>query len=77
MAYVILNTDGSTLLTLADKRVDPSAGGNYAIRHASERGNVEVIKTIAKKHHLKVIYEASHCFGVTYKGKSIFNYGLL
>lgn len=37
--------------------------------------NVEVIETIAKKYGLKVIYDAAHCFGVTYKGNSIFNYG--
>jgi len=37
--------------------------------------NVEVIAQIAAKHNLKVIYDAAHCFGVTYKGKSIFNYG--
>ena len=37
--------------------------------------NVEVIDKIAKKHNLKVIYDAAHCFGVTYKGKSIFEYG--
>tara|TARA_R110002012_G_scaffold277507_2_gene464740 strand:- start:24658 stop:25722 length:1065 start_codon:yes stop_codon:yes gene_type:complete len=36
---------------------------------------VEEIETIAKKHNLKVIYDAAHCFGVTYKGKSIFEYG--
>lgn len=37
--------------------------------------NVDVIESIAKKHNLKVIYDAAHCFGVTYRGKSIFNYG--
>lgn len=37
--------------------------------------NIEVIDAIAKKHNLKVIYDAAHCFGVTYKGQSIFNYG--
>jgi dTDP-4-amino-4,6-dideoxygalactose transaminase len=37
--------------------------------------DVEAIEAIAKKHHLKVIYDAAHCFGVTYKGKSIFEYG--
>ena len=36
---------------------------------------VEEIEVIAKKHNLKVIYDAAHCFGVTYKGKSIFQYG--
>lgn len=37
--------------------------------------NIEVIENIATKHNLKVIYDGAHCFGVTYKGKSIFEYG--
>lgn len=37
--------------------------------------NVEKIKEIANKHHLKVIYDAAHVFGVKYKGKSIASYG--
>lgn len=37
--------------------------------------NIEAIETLAKKHNLKVIYDAAHCFGVTYNGKSIFEYG--
>ncbi|WP_027136916.1 DegT/DnrJ/EryC1/StrS family aminotransferase [Gaetbulibacter saemankumensis] len=37
--------------------------------------DVEAIEQIAKKHHLKVIYDAAHCFGVRYKGQSVFNYG--
>jgi dTDP-4-amino-4,6-dideoxygalactose transaminase len=36
---------------------------------------VEEIQRIAQKHNLKVIYDAAHCFGVQYKGKSIFEYG--
>lgn len=37
--------------------------------------NIEEIERIATKYSLKVIYDAAHCFGVTYKGKSIFEYG--
>lgn len=37
--------------------------------------NIEEIDRIAKKHDLKVIYDAAHCFGAKYKGKSIFEYG--
>lgn len=37
--------------------------------------NVFEIERIAQKYNLKVIYDAAHCFGVTYKGQSIFNYG--
>jgi dTDP-4-amino-4,6-dideoxygalactose transaminase len=37
--------------------------------------NIEAIEAIASKHNLKVIYDAAHCFGVTYLGKSIFEFG--
>jgi len=37
--------------------------------------DVEAIESIAKKHNLKVIYDAAHAFGVTYKGRSVFEYG--
>ena len=30
--------------------------------------DIEAIDKIAKKHNLKVIYDAAHCFGTTYKG---------
>lgn len=37
--------------------------------------DVERIQEIADKHHLKVIYDAAHAFGVSYKGKGIGMYG--
>ncbi|MCB9173560.1 MAG: DegT/DnrJ/EryC1/StrS family aminotransferase [Flavobacteriales bacterium] len=37
--------------------------------------HVDAIEKIATKHHLKVIYDAAHCFGVKYKNNSIFDYG--
>lgn len=37
--------------------------------------DVERIDAIAKKHGLKVIYDAAHAFGVTKDGKSILNWG--
>ncbi|MGV3638653.1 MAG: DegT/DnrJ/EryC1/StrS family aminotransferase [Flavobacteriales bacterium] len=37
--------------------------------------DVEAIDRIAKKHGLKVIYDAAHAFDVSYKGKSILAYG--
>ena len=37
--------------------------------------NVEEIERIAKAHNLKVIYDAAHAFGVTYKGKSAACFG--
>ena len=37
--------------------------------------DIDAIDAIAAKHNLKVIYDAAHCFGTTYNGKSIFVYG--
>lgn len=37
--------------------------------------NVEEIEKIAKKHNLKVIYDAAHAFGVKYKDIGIGNFG--
>lgn len=37
--------------------------------------DVEKIEEIAKKHNLKVIYDAAHAVGSTYKGKSLLEYG--
>ena len=37
--------------------------------------DIDAIDVIAKKHNLKVIYDAAHCFGTKYKGKSVFEYG--
>jgi dTDP-4-amino-4,6-dideoxygalactose transaminase len=37
--------------------------------------DIDAIDAIAQKHNLKVIYDAAHCFGSKYKGKSVFAYG--
>lgn len=37
--------------------------------------DVEKIEKIALKYQLKVIYDGAHCFGATYKGKSVLSFG--
>ena len=37
--------------------------------------DVEAIAAIAKKHNLKLVYDAAHAFGVKYKGIGIGNFG--
>ncbi len=37
--------------------------------------DVDAIEAIAKKHKLKVIYDAAHAIGSTFKGKSLLDYG--
>lgn len=36
---------------------------------------IDEIQAIADKYQLKVIYDAAHCFGTKYKGKSVYSYG--
>lgn len=37
--------------------------------------DVDAIQAIADKYKLKVIYDAAHAFGTSFKGQSIFNFG--
>ncbi|RBL89054.1 DegT/DnrJ/EryC1/StrS family aminotransferase [Chitinophaga flava] len=37
--------------------------------------DIEAIEQIARKHQLKVIYDAAHCFGSKYNNRSVFDYG--
>lgn len=66
-------------LTIDETKIEAAITPNtIAILATHVFGNpcaVEDIEVIAKKHNLKVIYDAAHCFGVTYKGQSLFNFG--
>ena len=37
--------------------------------------DIEKIDAIASRHNLKIIYDAAHAFGCSYKGKSLLSYG--
>jgi dTDP-4-amino-4,6-dideoxygalactose transaminase len=37
--------------------------------------DVEKIEELAQKYNLRVIYDAAHCFGTQYKGRSVFDFG--
>lgn len=37
--------------------------------------DIDAIAQIAKRHNLKVIYDAAHCFGTRYQGRSVLEYG--
>ena len=66
-------------LNIDPKKIESAIGPNTsAILATHVYGNpcdVEEIDKIAKKHNLKVIYDAAHAFGVKVKDKSIFEYG--
>ena len=37
--------------------------------------DIDSLQLIASAHNIPIIYDAAHCFGTTYKGRSIFEYG--
>jgi dTDP-4-amino-4,6-dideoxygalactose transaminase len=37
--------------------------------------DIRAIQQIANDHNLKIIYDAAHCYGTTYAGESVFNFG--
>lgn len=37
--------------------------------------DIKSLTKIAKKHNLRIIYDAAHCFGSTYNGRSVLDYG--
>ncbi|MBD8082329.1 DegT/DnrJ/EryC1/StrS family aminotransferase [Chryseobacterium caseinilyticum] len=75
---VFVDIDPKTLCIDAEKIEAAITEKTSAILATHVYGNpcdVEFIETIAKKHNLKVIYDAAHAFGVEVNGKSIFEYG--
>ena len=75
---VFVDIDPETF-SIDEKQIEAAITPNTtAIMPTHVFGNpcdVEAIDAIASKHNLTVIYDAAHCFGVLYKGKSIFSYG--
>jgi dTDP-4-amino-4,6-dideoxygalactose transaminase len=61
--------------TKIEAAITPSTSGILVTHVFGNPCAIEEIERIAKKHNLKVIYDAAHAFGVIYNGKSIFEYG--
>jgi len=75
---VFVDVDAATFNinpSLIEQAITPATCAILATHVYGNPCNVEAIDAIAKKHNLKVIYDAAHAFGVTVKGKSIFEYG--
>ncbi|WP_113922806.1 DegT/DnrJ/EryC1/StrS family aminotransferase [Cognataquiflexum aquatile] len=66
-----LNIDPSKI----EEAITPLTSAILATHVYGTPCDVEAIEKIAKKHHLKVIYDGAHAFGVKIKGRSIFEYG--
>lgn len=75
---VFVDIDRATLNidpTLIESAITDRTSAILATHVYGNPCDVEAIQNIADKYELKVIYDAAHCFGVKYKGRSIFEYG--
>ncbi len=58
-----------------EKNIDKSVEAIMPVHVFGNPCDVQAIKTISKKHNLKLIYDAAHAFGTTLNNKSILSYG--
>lgn len=58
-----------------EKLITPNTSAILGVHVFGNGCEVEKINLIAKKHDLKVVYDAAHAFDVRYKGQSILDYG--
>lgn len=75
---VFVDIDPNTLNidpTKIEASITPETSAILATHVYGNPCDVDAIQKIADKNNLKVIYDAAHCFGTLYKGKSVFSYG--
>lgn len=75
---VYVDIDPTTLtidVTKIEQAITKNTKAIMAVHVFGNPCDVDAIQQIADKHNLKVIYDAAHAFGVTYKGRSILEYG--
>ncbi len=58
-----------------EKKITNKTSAILAVHVYGNPCAVEELDKIAKKYKLKIIYDAAHAFGVTYKGQSILSFG--
>ena len=61
--------------TLIEEAITPYTRAIVPVHVFGNACEVEAIDAIAQRHSLKVIYDASHAFGVTYQGESLLKHG--
>ncbi len=60
-----------------ESMITPRTTGIIGVHLWGKPCNIEVLSTIAQKHNLKLIFDAAHAFGCSYKGQMIGNFGEL
>lgn len=75
---IACEVDDDTLtidLTDAKRKLTPRTKAIMPIHYAGNPGNLDEIYGFARKYNLRVIEDASHAFGTTYKGRKIGSFG--
>lgn len=75
---VFVDIDPNTFCIDAQKieaAITPRTRAIMAVHVFGYPCDVDAIERIAKKHHLKVIYDGAHAFGCKYQGRSLLDYG--
>lgn len=74
--FVDIETDNFTIdPDKIEAAITPNTKAIMAVHVFGYACDVDKIESIAKKHKIKIIYDAAHAFGVKYKGKSLLDYG--
>lgn len=74
--FVDINASDFTIdATMIEAAITPATSAILATHVYGIPCDVAAIEQIAKKHKLKVIYDAAHAFGVRHSGTGILNYG--
>jgi len=58
-----------------EEKITPKTSAIVPVHVFGNPCEVECIQEIAQKHELKLIYDAAHAFGVSYKGESVLRWG--
>lgn len=75
---VIVDCDPKTLLIdikKLEEKITPRTKAIIPVHYAGQSCDIAAIQKIAKKHNLKVIWDAAHSLPTTYKGKLIGTFG--
>ncbi|HEY9070157.1 MAG TPA: DegT/DnrJ/EryC1/StrS family aminotransferase [Candidatus Ozemobacteraceae bacterium] len=75
VACEVRESDFTIDLDDAEKRLTPRTKAIMPVHYASNPGDLDAIYAFAKKHDLRVIEDAAHAFGCTWKGKLIGSFG--
>lgn len=60
---------------LIENAITPKTTAILATHVYGNPCEIDKIDKIARRYNLKVIYDAAHCFGTKYRGKSVFSFG--